>query len=36
MPLKLLELMLKKLEGVDESDRQLLYRITEWMKKRRG
>jgi len=30
------ELMLKNLEGIDESDRQLLYRITEWMKERRG
>lgn len=30
------ELMLKNLDGVDESDRQLLYRITEWMKERRG
>ena len=30
------ERMLKNMEGVDESDRQLLYRITEWMKERRG
>jgi hypothetical protein len=30
------ELMLKNLVGVDEKDRQLLYRITEWMKERRG
>jgi transcriptional regulator with XRE-family HTH domain len=30
------ELMLKNMEGVDEKDRQLLYRITEWMKERRG
>jgi transcriptional regulator with XRE-family HTH domain len=30
------ELMLKNLEGVDERDRQLLYRITEWMKERQG
>ena len=30
------ERMLKNMEGVDDSDRQLLYRITEWMKERRG
>jgi transcriptional regulator with XRE-family HTH domain len=30
------ELMLKNLEEVDEKDRQLLYRITDWMKERRG
>jgi transcriptional regulator with XRE-family HTH domain len=28
------ELLLKNLEGVDERDRQLLYRLTEWMKER--
>jgi hypothetical protein len=30
------ELMLKNMEGVDESDRKLLYRMAEWMKERRG
>ncbi|MEI6206839.1 MAG: hypothetical protein WCP20_08655 [Desulfuromonadales bacterium] len=30
------ELMLKNLDVVDESDRQLLHRITEWMKEKRG
>ncbi len=30
------EILIKNLECVDEKDRQLLYRITEWMKEMRG
>jgi transcriptional regulator with XRE-family HTH domain len=28
------ELLMKNLEGLDEQDRQLIYRMTEWMKER--
>jgi transcriptional regulator with XRE-family HTH domain len=30
------EQMLKNMEGVEEKDRQLLYRMVEWMKEMRG